>query len=166
MWTGLLPSQMIEVQQHHFNYIGSRKKALNWATSLIGKMLRASHRLWMERNHILHTRTIGGIHGLQMICLDRAVTAQYDLGYANLNPEDHYLLDKEKDDLLQQPPEILRGWLCEILIARGDFDAAWLELLRDRGETTYSLPSLTAVEMRKYSDWRQVRLAQRLFDND
>ena len=117
MWTGLLPSQMIEVQQHHFNYIGSRKKALNWATSLIGKMLRASHRLWMERNHILHTRTIGGIHGLQMICLDRAVTAQYDLGYANLNPEDHYLLDKEKDDLLQQPPEILRGWLCEILIA-------------------------------------------------
>ena len=90
----------------------------------MGKMLRASHGLWMERNNILHTRTIGGIHGLQMICLDRAITTQYELGYGNLNQEDHYLLNKDKEELLQQPAEVLRGWLCDILIARGDFDAA------------------------------------------
>ena len=166
MWTGLLPALMVEVQQHHFTSIGSRKKALNWATSFVGKMLRATHRLWMERNQILHTRTIGGIHGLQMILLERAVTEQFELGYDELDPDDHYLLDRDKDDLLQQPSEILRGWLCEILIARGNYDAARLESLRDRGETTYSLPTLTAVQLRRYSDWRQVRLTQRLLDFD
>ena len=57
---------------------------------------------------------------------------------------------------------MLRGWLYEILIARGDFATARLESLRDRGEVTHCLPSLTAVEMRKYCDWRQVCLAQRL----
>ena len=166
MWTGLLPKQMIEIQQQHYNFIGSNKQAAKWSTVLVGKMLRATHNLWMERNNILHTRTIGGIHGLQMIVLDRAITAQYDLGYENLNHEDHYLLDKDKEVLLQQPAEVLRGWLCDILIARGNFDAARLESLRDRGETTFTLPSLSAVEMRKYNDWRQVCLAQRLLDND
>ena len=166
MWTGLLPTCMIEAQQQHLTYIGSKKTALSWATLLVGKMLRATHNLWMERNHILHTRTIGGIHGLQMICLDRAVTKQYDLGYENLNQDDFYLLEGDKEVLMQQPADVIRGWLCEILIARGNLDAAWLESLRDRGDTTYSLPALTAAEMRKYCDWRQVCLAQRLHVND
>ena len=162
MWTGLLPIQLIAVQQQHYTYLGIKRKACQWGAKFIGKMLRASHGLWMERNNILHLRTIGNIHGLQMIQLESAITTQYDLGYEDLNQEDYYLLDKDKEDLLQQPIDIVRGWLCSILIARGDFDAARLESLQDRGETTYKLPSLTAVEMRKYCDWRQVCLAQRL----
>ena len=82
-------------------------------------MLRATHRLWMERNSILHLRTIAGIHGLHLIRLHTAVTEQYDLGYANLEEEDYYLLEKAKDNLLKEPMDVVRGWLCEILITRG-----------------------------------------------
>ena len=129
-------------------------------------MLRATHRLWMERNNILHLRTIAGIHGLQLIRLQTAVTEQYDLGYKNLEEEDHYLLEKTKEDLLKEPMDVVRGWLCEILIARGEFASARLESLRDRGEITHTLPPLSAIEMRKYHDWREVCLQQRLVDYD
>ena len=54
----------------------------------------------MERNNILHLRTAGDMNGLEIICLDNDVTAQYNLGYDNLDEEDHYLLDNEKSDLL------------------------------------------------------------------
>ena len=166
MWTGLLPIHLIDIQQQYYNYIGSRRSARQWGSTLVGKMLRATHGLWMERNRILHLRTASGVHGLQMICLDRAISAQYDLGYENLNQEDYHLIEREKQDLLQQPVDVLRGWLCEILIARGDFAAARLESLQDRGESTYSLPTLTATEMQKYCDWRQVCLTQRFSVND
>ena len=101
-----------------------------------------------------------------MIKLESAISDQYDLGYENLDQEDHHLLDRDKQKLLQQPIDVLRGWLCEILIARGDFAAARLESLLDRGEATYSLPSLSVVELRKYYDWRHVCLTQRLQVND
>ena len=129
-------------------------------------MLQATHRLWMERNNILHLRTIAGIHGLQLIRLQTAVTEQYELGYENLEEEDHYLLEKNKEDLLKEPMDVVRGWLCEMLIARGEFASARLESLRDRGEISHTLPSLSATEMRKYHDWRNVCLQQRLVDYD
>jgi len=120
----------------------------------------------MERNNLLHLCTTEGIHGLQLICLDTVVSAQYDLGYNNLNEDDHYLLDKSKEELLSEPIEVVRGWLCEILIARGDFASARLESLQDRGEVNHVLPSLTATQMQKYNDWRQVCLTQRTDDCD
>ena len=166
MWTGLLPIHLIDIQQQYYNYIGSRRSARRWGSTLVGKMLRATHGLWMERNRILHLRTTSGIHGLQMMCLESAISTQYRLGYENLNQEDYHLIERDKQDLLQQPVDVLRGWLCEILIARGDFAAARLESLQDRGESTYSLPTLTATEMQKYCDWRQVGLAQRVDVND
>ena len=101
-----------------------------------------------------------------MICLESAISTQYDLGYENLNQEDYHLIERDKQDLLQQPIDVLRGWLCEILIARGNFAAARLESLQDRGESTYSLPTLTPNELQKYCDWRQVCLAQRVDGND
>ena len=62
--------------------------------------------------------------------------------------------------------EVVRGWLCKILIAREDFDAARLESLRDRGEITHFLPPLTPAEIGKYCDWRRDCLAQRFSIND
>ena len=35
-----------------------------------------------------------------------------------------------------KPVEIIRGWLCEIMIARGDLSSVRLESLRDRGDNT------------------------------
>ena len=101
-----------------------------------------------------------------MIHLQTAVTEQYDLGYENLEEEDHYLLEKTKKDLLKETMDVVRGWLCEILIACGEFASARLESLRDRGETTHTLPPLLATEMRKYHNWRKVCLQQHLVDYD
>ena len=57
---------------------------------------------------------------------------------------------------------MIRGWLCEMLIAHGDFAVARLESLRDRGNITHIVPTLNETEMRKYLDWREVNLQQRL----
>ena len=56
-----------------------------------------------------------------------------------------YLLDTDQEELLKEPAEMIRGWLCEILIARGDLASARLESLKDRGEITYVIPILTAI---------------------
>ena len=108
----------------------------------MGKMLRPTHNLWMERNNILHLRTTQGIKGLEMIALETAVSTQFDLGYVNLDETDPFLLEKEKDYLLTEPVDTIRGWLCDIIIARGDFVSARLESLRDRGDISHVIPTL------------------------
>ena len=128
---------------------------------MVGKMLRATHKLWMERNHILHLRTAGCIKGLEMIALETAVVRQLDIGHGGLAEADMYLLAKDKASILIEPVENIRSWLCDIMIARGDFDSARLESLQDRGELTHLVPNLTAAETRRYLDWRTVRLSRR-----
>ena len=64
------------------------KSARQWGIDLVGKILRATHQLWMERNHILHFQTAGGIRGLEMVCIQTAVNKQFDLAYAELQDED------------------------------------------------------------------------------
>lgn len=161
MWTGLLPTNLLAVQQQYYDYIGRRKTTRRWGVDLIGKMLRATHRSWMERNNILHLRTASNIKGLEMICLETAISTQFNLEYDNLDDVDHYLLDKDQEDLMHKPIDVLRGWLCDILIARGDFTSTRLECLQDRGNLTHVAPTLAATEQRQYMDWRRVCLTQR-----
>ena len=120
MWKGLLPIYLVPLQNHYYQEIGSRKTATKWGTDFVGKMLRATHNLWMERNNILHLRTAQGIKGLEMVALETAVTKQFDLGYSNLEETDHFLLEKDRDHLMTEPVDTIREWLCEILIARGE----------------------------------------------
>ena len=96
-----------------------------------------------------------------MIALETAITHQFGLGYSNLDEADFYLLKNDRVELLTEPIDTIRGWLCEILIARGDFVSARLESLRDRGDISHSVPSLSAIEMRQYLYWWRVCLSQR-----
>ena len=75
----------------------------------LGKILRDPHGLWMECNHILYLCTASGIKGLESISLTVIVTAQHDLGNADLDDDDFYLLDKDNDTLLKEPVEIIRA---------------------------------------------------------
>ena len=118
MWMGFIPSLMVTVQNSYYHMIGSRKSGQSWGTMFIGKMLRASHHLWMERNHMLHYRTVSGINGLEMMRLQTAVDQQFDLQTSDMNAADFYLMDRDKDKLLQEPVEVIRGWLCDVLRAR------------------------------------------------
>ena len=125
-------------------------------------MIRATHGLWMERNNILHLRTANGMKGLCIISMQTAVERQLDLGHGNLDEENYYLLENDVETIMKEPVEMIRGWLCKILIARGDFASARLESLRDRNDISHIIPILTDREMEKYLDWRNVQLQQRL----
>ena len=158
MWMGMIPVGMIEHQTEHYQLIGSKKSGKKWGLDLVQKMIRATHGLWMERNNLLHLRAANGIRGLCNIALQTAVSQQYNLGHEGMEEEDFYLLETDEEELIKEPAEMIRGWLCEIMIARGDLASARLESLRDRGEITHVIPILTATEQRSYLDWRRVCL--------
>ena len=161
MWMGMIPVGMIEYQTEYYQLIGSKKSGKKWGLDLVQKMIRATHSLWMERNNLLHLRAANGIRGLCNIALQTAVSQQYNLGHEGLEEEDFYLLDTDQEELIKEPAEMIRGWLCEILIARGDLASARLESLKDRGEITHVIPILTAIEQRSYLDWRKVCLQRK-----
>ena len=94
--------------------------------------------------------------------MQTAVERQLEIGHENLDEEDNYLLENNIETLMKEPVEMIRGWLCEILIARGDFASAQLESLRDRGDISNIVPNLTEREMKKHLDWRNVQLQQQL----
>ena len=73
MWTGLLPNNLVEMQRQYYILSSSRKSAKKWGVDLVGKILRATHSIWMERNRILHIRTAGGIKCLEIAGLETAV---------------------------------------------------------------------------------------------
>ena len=56
---------------------------------------------------------------------------------------------------------MIRGRLCEMMIARGNLVSARLESLRDRREITHAIPTLIATEQQSYLDWRKVCLQRK-----
>ena len=125
-------------------------------------MIRATHGFWLKRNNVLRLRTANDVRGLCPMSIRTAVKQQLALGHENLDETDFYLLDVNLSTSLKEPETTIRGWLCEILIAWGDFASAWLIFLRDQGNLSHVVPTLTATEMKTYLDWRNVQLQQRL----
>lgn len=119
----------------------------------------------MERNNIHHLKAINDIRGLELIELESEVSKQFELGSDGMEEDSQHLLRRNKNELLNSPVEAIRSWLCEIYIARGQFDRARLESLRDRGVINHNIPSLTLIEIRKYLNWRNVTLQKREMSN-
>ena len=71
---------------------------------------------------MLHLMTANGMSGLNNIALQTVAEQQYAPGRENIDSEEFYLLEDDIESLMGEPVEIIRGWLCEILIAREDFD--------------------------------------------
>ena len=81
MWMGFLPVEMVQFQDDYYLQIGSKRSGKKWGSEFVGKMIRATHGLWMERNNILYLRTVNGIKGLCIISMQTAVEQQLDLGH-------------------------------------------------------------------------------------
>ena len=122
----------------------------------MGKVLRATHALWLHRNDLLHASTAEGIKGLDMVQLREAVETQFKTGRVGLDSKDWALLDIHIEDLMVDSIENIRGWLCNILIARGDIDAAGEEGLKD--STVVASQTVTAQQCKEFLDWRKVCL--------
>ena len=106
----------------------------------------------MKRNDLLHLRAANGDRGLNNTALYTVVTQQYNIGHESLEEEYFYILEYSEDELIEEHVEMIRGWMCEIIIVRGDLASTRLESLRNRGEITHVIHSLTAVEKRSYLD--------------
>ncbi len=112
-----------------------------------------------------HLQAINKVRGLGLTELETEVDSQFGLGEEGLDEENHYLLRRNKEELLTSPVETIRSWLCEIYIARGQLDKARLESLRDRGEVSHKIPNLTPTEINRYLDWRNVTLQKKGMGN-
>ena len=75
-----------------------------------------------------------------------------------MEAEDHYLMDTSMDILMEENVEGIRGWLCSVLIARGQINAAREESTADRGTLSHTLPRLTAGQQQELLNWRRVTL--------
>ena len=113
--------------------MGIKSSGNKWGTELINKVLRVTLNLWLERNEIVHAHTKEGIKGMELISLHSAVKEELEKERVGLQPDDYYLLDKDAEKIKEESLESIRGWLCSIKIARGDFEGAQLESLKDRG---------------------------------
>ena len=158
MWMGLLPVHLTDLQDSHYKMIGSQRSGQRWGRDLVGKMVRATHHLWLTCNSILHATTTAGIKGHTYIELQDLVLQQLRCGVEHMSPEDHYLIEMPVDVIMAGNIESIRGWLCSVLIARGNVPAARDESTRDRDCLSYTLPRLTAQQQQAYLNWRNVHL--------
>ena len=108
---------------------------------------------------MVHTVSDNGVNGMDLVLLREAVTAQIELGQQGLEEADYHLLERDIDEMMEDSMENIRGWLCNIYIARGNFEAAQEEGLKDRGNSTHKRPRLTLHQQRQYLDWRNVQLS-------
>ena len=95
---------------------------------------------------------------MELAALYSVVEEELNRGLGGLQPDDFHLLGTNIHQLKQETIESVRGWLCSVKIARGDFDGARMESVKDRGMLSHTQPILTAREMRQFLDWRQIRL--------
>ena len=100
MWQGLLPNGLIELQHEHYQIMGHKRTGTWWGTQLVGKMLQATHLLWLHRNQLLHLKTENGSAGLDMIQLQEAVQQQLLKGREGMDEKDWSLLDTHIDDIM------------------------------------------------------------------
>lgn len=159
MWLGFLPRGMVAFQQAYYQSLGLKKTGSKWASRLVGRMLRVTHSLWMERNNVVHLKTAHGLKGMHLMELQEEVEFELSRGVELMEVGDHHLMDVNLESLMADSLENLRGWLCSVKIARGDCAAAEAEGLRDRGLLSHAQPSLSAAQLRGYLNWKNIQLS-------
>jgi len=156
MWSGFLPLGLIEYQHSHYQLLGKRNTGNSWGNKLVGKLLRATHQLWLHRNSILHAQTENELKVMDIMQLQDAVQRELDKGKAGLPMEDWDLLDINIHDMMTEPVDYIRGWLCTILIARGDIAAAKEENMKDRRNSSPFPTNITDKQRKEFMDWRNI----------
>ena len=159
MWRGFIPCGLTDIQQFHYKQIGSRRSGKRWGEQLIGHMLRATLNLWLHRNSMVHCKNEQEVDGMDMVQLQEAIETQLLIGDDNINASDKYLFATTVQDIMSKGIEEIRGWLCNVLVARGDWEGVLEESTKLRGEFTHKRPRLSAAQQRQYLHWRYVSLS-------
>ena len=68
---------------------------------------------------MVHLQTKEGLKAMDMVAFHTEVENEVKKGIDLMVSEDYYLMDIELDKLLQEPLELLRGWLWSMKLAMG-----------------------------------------------
>ena len=129
---GFIPLGMVEQQSYNYQMINNRRSGEKWGKAYVGKVMRATLQLWLYRNGMIHTTLENGIQCTYLIQLRGSIETQLKLDKGLMNSDDWYLLGINIHDLMTEAVDSICGWLCDMLIARGDIDTAKEEGTRDR----------------------------------
>ena len=107
---------------------------------------------------MLHASAENGIADMDLILLRNTVKTQLKLGKGLMDADDWYLLDININDLMAEPVDSIRGWLCDILIVRRDIEASKEEGLRDRRGDSAQSNQIKHQQRKVFLDWRNIHL--------
>ena len=146
---GFLPTGMWQQQHEYYIYMGSKKQGITWGTKLCKKLIEASHSMWTKRNTFEHDRKLHGLIEVEDVRLKTAVKAQYLKGITGIRISDRYLFNNSMIKLWSKNGTYIRSWLATVLIARGLYQEAKMELRRSRENMGYERKRPTGVEIKK-----------------
>jgi len=93
--------------------------ARTWAHGFVTQLLELTHRLWLKRCSIRHSRAEGEGTEVEERERDVQIREQFTLGTEGLAAEDHWLLEEDSEEVvLQYKPIDKLEWLGDVKIAR------------------------------------------------
>ena len=124
-WTqfsqGLLSTKWAILQHEYYTSIGSKRSGLVWASHLILQLWDINQKIWVYRNHQLHTNTtlLHQLHGTEY--LDTAINREFCIGKGNLpTPFSPFFSQYTLQQLLSLSIDSKIGWFRTIRTARED----------------------------------------------
>ncbi len=111
---GMISKEILPIQQDYVD-LGERTLSLEaWAHGLVVKLLEVNHGQWLYRNVHVHDKVAGVA---VMACKEEIqcfIEDQLELGEEGLDPNDHYLLEINLEDLDTSSGEEQHYWLLQI----------------------------------------------------
>ena len=101
--------------------------------------------------------------GMDSVQLRAAIAEQLRLGKDGIQEEDYYLFEVNIHDLMEEPIDCIRGWLCDMLIARGDIAAAQDECRRVRPLQTVNSISISNHQRKEFMNWQNISITSDAF---
>ena len=83
---------------------------------------------------------------------------QFNLGRQDMEEKNLHLVELDMEESMAESVASIRGWLCDVLIARGKFIEATEEGLRNRQCTLVCHRQITNKQRKEFLDWRNVKL--------
>jgi hypothetical protein len=117
---GMISKEILPLQQDYVE-LGECSLSLEaWVQGLVVKLLEVTHGQWLYRNLHVHDAVAGAMATARKEEIQGFIEDQLELGEEGLDPQDHYLLEINLDDMETSSGEDQHYWLLQIEAARRD----------------------------------------------
>ena len=126
-WFPLMMGKMtkgwIETQQTYLREMNMGDKLERWTKQLLKQLMMIAWDMWADRNNIKHN-TMTEAKKREIENLNELIREQHSMGNESLLPEDHGLLKKDLEMIIQEYDVIgKKQWLSSLTHARSRFDS-------------------------------------------